>query len=371
MTSNSNGPVACSEAARSSAIDEHGLVEWCGEGRFDSIVAYLSRLCEAPVSLVSLVESDRQRFLAKVGIDAEETPRSVSFCAHAMRGTAIMVVPDATQDRRFQDNPLVTGAPHIRFYAGAPLVTREGVPLGALCVIDDKPRPGLSALQEEALYVMASAVMAIIDARRESEQRLLVTRELSHRIKNLFTLVGGLIHFSADSHGNVPREDLSRRVTALGHAHALIHHDGLTQDDVEGIDATELIETLVAPYRYADGGRLHIDAPALMLPGSMVTPFALIFHEFATNAAKYGALSSADGTVSVDITDKDGHIEILWRERGGPALDPKLDRSEGFGTTLIERTVVRQLRASLDRDWQPEGLTIRLRLPSPAIAIAA
>lgn len=95
-----------------------------------------------------------------------ETPRETSFCAFAMLGDEIMEVPDARHDPRFSHNVLVTGAPHIRFYAGAPLVDRGGVPLGALCIIDDKPRSALTALQRQGLVVLADAVKAVFDLHR-------------------------------------------------------------------------------------------------------------------------------------------------------------------------------------------------------------
>lgn len=115
-----------SEPERARELASFGLDQWDGDARFDAIVDLLRNLCDVPIALVSLVESERQRFLGRAGLDATETPRSVSFCAHAMLLPEIMVVPDATRDPRFSDNPLVTGDPGIRFYAGAPLVSRSG-----------------------------------------------------------------------------------------------------------------------------------------------------------------------------------------------------------------------------------------------------
>lgn len=106
------------------------LAELVGSAELTRITDFASALCEAPISLVSIVEAQRQWFPARTGLDVSETPRETSFCAHAMRGTDIMIVPDATRDTRFVDNPLVTGAPHIRFYAGAPLVADDGVQIG-------------------------------------------------------------------------------------------------------------------------------------------------------------------------------------------------------------------------------------------------
>mgnify|MGYP004448403075 FL=1 len=137
-----------------------------GFRHLDEITAFASTLCDAPIALVSIVEEARQRFLARTGLDAEETPRDVSFCALAMLGDDIFVVPDACGDPRFADNALVTGPPHIRFYAGAPLIDSAGVPLGALCVIDTQPRADLTPLQRQGLTLLARQVMVELEGRR-------------------------------------------------------------------------------------------------------------------------------------------------------------------------------------------------------------
>jgi PAS domain S-box-containing protein len=139
---------------------------------FDDIVALAARICEAPTALISLVDTDVQWFKARVGLDATETGRDVSFCDHAMREHEVMVVPDATLDPRFADNALVTGELGIRFYAGAPLVGSEGFPIGSLCVIDYRPRPeGLTDLQTQTLTVLARQVISQLELRRALAQR--------------------------------------------------------------------------------------------------------------------------------------------------------------------------------------------------------
>lgn len=124
------------------------------------ITDFAAALCDAPIALVTLVEEHRQSFLVRTGLDVTQTPRETSFCQYAMLHDTIMTVPDATADPRFAVNPLVTGEMGIRFYAGAPLVTDRGVPLGALCIIARTARPhGLSALQQQGLLVLADDVM--------------------------------------------------------------------------------------------------------------------------------------------------------------------------------------------------------------------
>ncbi len=140
------------EAERLAALYELLILDTPPEERFDKVVAFAANEFDAPIVLVSLIDKDRQWFKANHGLDACETGRDISFCGHAILQPEIMVVPDALADERFADNPLVTGYPHIRFYAGAPLAMPSGHRIGTLCVIDSKPRQ----FDAVALAIMAS-----------------------------------------------------------------------------------------------------------------------------------------------------------------------------------------------------------------------
>ena len=133
-------PIPPDEAGRQDALDRTGLVSPAGNADLQDIVELAATICDVPIALVSLVDHGRQFFKAKVGLDAQETPRDISFCGHAILGTEPFIVPDAAADDRFADNPLVTGSPHIRFYAGVPLVVDDQHAVGTLCVIDTRPR---------------------------------------------------------------------------------------------------------------------------------------------------------------------------------------------------------------------------------------
>lgn len=159
------------EGTRAEALARYDIAALRDTIALRRITDFAAALCGAPIALVSLVEERRQTFIARTGLDAAETPRETSFCQHAMLEDDIMVVPDATVDPRFAANPLVTGAPHIRFYAGVPLVAEDGVPLGSLCVIDATPRAGLTALQRQGLTILADDVMARLNATRERARR--------------------------------------------------------------------------------------------------------------------------------------------------------------------------------------------------------
>ena len=159
------------EADRLAALQSYGVLHTAPEAGFDELTGLAAKICEVPTALISLVDKDIQWFKARVGLDVPETPRNVSFCDHAMREHDVMVVPDATVDPRFSDNALVTGEPHIRFYAGAPLVSTGGFPLGSLCVIDYRARSdGLTPLQSRTLRVLANQVVAQLELRKSLAQ---------------------------------------------------------------------------------------------------------------------------------------------------------------------------------------------------------
>lgn len=138
------------ESARLEALRGYGILDTPPEALYEEIAKLAAHVCGVPVSAISLIDEDRQWFKAIFGMDAEESPRDDAFCAHTILEDDVMVVEDATTDRRFADNPFVLSDPRIRFYAGAPLVTSEGHALGALCVIDTQPRQ-LSPEQVDAL----------------------------------------------------------------------------------------------------------------------------------------------------------------------------------------------------------------------------
>jgi PAS domain S-box-containing protein len=159
------------EKERLDALRAYRILDSGTEASFQRIAQTASRIFGTPMSFLSLVDEDRQWFKACVGSDARETSREVSFCARALGSDEVMVVPDATLDPRFAANPLVTGDPHIRFYAGAPLVTPNGHRLGTLCVIDTAPRPGFDAEERRTLTELAALVMDLLEMRRASLER--------------------------------------------------------------------------------------------------------------------------------------------------------------------------------------------------------
>lgn len=153
------------EDARLAALRALDLLDTAPEREFDDIVEIARALFGVPIALVSLVDAHRQWFKARAGLDASETPRDVSFCGHAIHREAPLIVPDAAQDPRFHDNPLVTGGPQIRFYAGAPLRLPGGHLIGTLCVIAPDPREDFGARETELLARCARLTLDAIALR--------------------------------------------------------------------------------------------------------------------------------------------------------------------------------------------------------------
>jgi GAF domain-containing protein len=159
-------PPSIDENARVAALHAYSILDTLPEQIFEDVTALASLICGTPISLVSLVDADRQWFKSAVGLPGRETPRAQSFCAHTLGTGTTLIVGDARQDARFMDNPSVVGEPGVRFYAGAPIIERGGHVLGTVCVIDTVPRT-ISPIQTAALEALARHTMALIEMRRE------------------------------------------------------------------------------------------------------------------------------------------------------------------------------------------------------------
>jgi len=159
-------PIPADELLRLRDLERHAAIGLASDPHFERLVGLAASLFDAPMVAISLVDADRQWFLASRGLAVCETPRSSAFCAHAIAADGVMVVPDALQDERFRSNPLVLGPPHIRFYAGAPLRSPDGHNLGTLCVLDHRPRPPLEPRQRQWLQALADQVMRELELRR-------------------------------------------------------------------------------------------------------------------------------------------------------------------------------------------------------------
>lgn len=178
-------PLPENELQRLSELYEYNLLDTLAEKDYDDITQIAAEICDVPISLISLIDHNRQWFKSRVGVELNETSRDVSFCAHAiLKPNEIFVVEDSSKDDRFFDNPFVTGAPNVGFYAGVPLVTESGNALGSLCVIDTKPNH-LTRDQEYTLKALARQVVAYLEIRKKTRQLALQKASLERLSEDL------------------------------------------------------------------------------------------------------------------------------------------------------------------------------------------
>jgi GAF domain-containing protein len=163
-------------------LRDYRILDTASEQVYDDIARLAAYICRVPIAMISLVDESRQWFKSRLGLLEQETPREISFCAHTILAPKPLIVPDALDDARFADSPLVSEEPHIRFYAGFPLVNPDGAAIGTLCAVDRKPRR-ISGAQQQAMEALARQVMALLELRR-------VSARLANALEQVKTLRG-------------------------------------------------------------------------------------------------------------------------------------------------------------------------------------
>jgi two-component sensor histidine kinase len=366
------------ESDRLAALRSYRILDTSPEPAFDDLVQLAARACQAPIALISLIDERRQWFKAEVGLGVRETALDRSICLTATLQPGLTIVPDLTEDPRFARNPLVTGEPHLRFYAGAVLKTPEGVPLGALCVLDCMPRD-LTEEQASTLTMLARQVMSQLELRRaiaERDERLeasqqieqrqtLLVRELHHRVKNTLATVQALVGATGRSSGSFKEfyHSFSNRIVSLAKTHNLLTEDYWQTASLRVIALNEL-----KPFAESRQPRFMLIGPSVELSADLAVPVGMALHELTTNAVRYGALSVPTGYVRVQWT-LDEHegvrkLHLEWREFGGPQV--KEPQHRGFGSTLLQRVLPMQCKAEVEVHYASDGL--RFRMEAPLIA---
>ena len=380
------------EADRLRAVKRYDILDSEDEGIFDEITAVAADFFDAPVSLISLLDEDRQWFKSHHGTEMSETPREMAICGHAILNKDVLVVADATKDARTADNPLVTGDPSIRFYAGAPLVTTDGYRLGTLCVIDDKARTKATPHQIEALKRLARLVTYELDLRLAHRQRLEQLSIISHELRSPLNAILGFSDVMREEvfgpMGN-PRyrayvEDIHR---SGRHLLSLVNdlldvgklQSGKFELHEEIVDLAEVIAEVADRARHdaqKRGVSITTEAPASLRINADRRAMVQILTNLVSNAVKF---SNPNGGVTIRLTMADD-IVIDVSDQGIGVSPEDLPRifdsftqgAHSRGGTGLGLSIVKQLAelhgGTAAAESEPGvGATMTIRLPKSRI----
>jgi two-component sensor histidine kinase len=364
------------EAQRLAALRAYDILDTPREEEFDDIVRVVSAICQTPISVINLIDEGRQWFKAEVGLGVRETPLPASICAHAILQPGLFVVPDTLHDKRFSDNPLVTGHPHLRFYAGALLETSEGLPLGTICVLDYTPRE-LDENQQALLRLMAKQIMKLFELRRINvveqnarrkaellvEENITLAREGDHRVMNSLQLVSSVLGLqsrtASTQEAKVQIEAAQRRVHAIATIHKQLHLTGSLEDIEIGSFLRRLCDSLkeTAP---ASVTAINVKAECVMLKSALASTLGLVTAELVANAFKHAYSDQRHGTIEVEFVHRSTGWMLSVADQG-PGLPPDFDIAAGQGVGMkVIVALVRRLDARLTFETSSSLTTFRI-----------
>ncbi|MFW2588439.1 GAF domain-containing protein [Sagittula sp. SSi028] len=366
--------IKLTDPGRLDALRNSGLLDGGEDSAHARSVRLASRILRAPVSLVSYVDDKRQHFRGQIGMcgpAAEDcgTPLTHSFCQYVASSGRPLMVSDSRKDPVLADNGAVDDL-NVIAYLGVPVRDPMGTVLGSFCVIDSEPRDW-TADDLDALKDLVAMLEAELALRHTVSERDVVMQEMNHRVRNLFSLINGMVRLDRRTAKTVDElaDGIATRLSALNTAHSMIVPVVQAQGRVtgEGTHLQPLVEKLLAPY--SGGAILEIAGPSVDIGAKAAIYLTLTLHELATNAAKYGALSVEGGTLSVTWEIADEKLNLNWVETGQSWGDFTETKGTGFGSKLLTIAVEGQLRGAIITDVTPMQFSHRLSLPLEHLAL--
>jgi len=393
-------PIPQDDAERIAALRRYCVLDTLAEPAFDRLTKIAQHLLDTPTVLVSLIDSDRQWFKSRIGLDATETPRNISFCGHAIFHRQLLVVPNALHDPRFADNPLVVGPPGIRFYIGAPLITADGFALGTLCAIAYSPRPIPTEKQIGLLRSLADAVVDALELRAQLAERERLERlknefvsTVSHELRTPLTSIAGMLELlDAEVVGALPTDAKEMVNVAYNNSQRLIRlindildiekiESGRMPFDLAPLPLAPLIEKAVAETQsFAQGFGVRVatqfrieDAIALVDPDR----FIQVLTNLISNATKFSpraetvlvTLNRSGDRLRISVADRGPGIPEVFRSRmfekfaQADGSDSRRLAGTGLGLAIVKE-IVEHLDGTVDFDTElGGGTTFHINLP--------
>jgi two-component sensor histidine kinase len=329
------------QAERLAALRSYDILDTPREADFDDIVLLVSKICRTPISVVNLIDSDRQWFKAEVGLGVRETPLETSICAHILLDQDFTIIEDTHTDPRTADNELCMPVDGLRFYAGALLKAENGLPIGTLCVLDNKPRT-LDADQRLALQVFAHRVMRELDLRRAVRAHTILRDEMDHRVKNSLMSVSSTVRvYKAEAKrtgdADAAFDAIQRQLDAV----AAVHYAIYRSDAIERLDLGEYMRALGGHLQSSlpQSVSVSVSAPELAVPSNIAATIGLIANEFAANTIKHGQLRPAGSAIRYALTFDAGALVLVCTNDVPEQTSVLAKNSESIGARLMQASV--------------------------------
>jgi len=342
---------------RLKTLHSYNVLDTEAEADFDDIVELASKICDTPVSLISLVDEERQWFKARVGFEPHETALDQSVCSHAILSDDFTEISDMGADARTVDNPLFVGDPRVKFYAGANLVAPNGQPIGTLCVLDTKPRT-LTEFQRQALQTLSRHVMMQLELRKKIRIEEALRAEMDHRVKNSFQTIASLLRMATRKVDDPDAKDVLALVERRFGAVASLHGELMARDGAEAVQAVSFLEQLgkllaagapenVTVTTLADDGELQV---------KQASAIGMIVSEFVANSIKHAFPKDHAGEVTLSLRHEgDGNWLLDCRDNGGGHGGAVSGAdSSGLGKMLMA-SAAEQLNGELTTEFTPDG----------------
>ncbi|SDH06927.1 sensor histidine kinase [Pelagibacterium luteolum] len=349
------------QAERLQALYSYEVLDTDREKDFDDIVELASAICGTAISVVNLIDVDRQWFKAETGLGVRETPLATSICSHAILESRFVEIHDTLADPRMQDNPLCTGEPGLRFYAGAQLLTQDGLPLGTLCVLDYEPK-SLTPLQRDTLRVLARQVMAQLEMRKALRATTLLRQEVDHRVKNSLQSLSAYVRLQARG---AKSDDTRDALAATGNrisAVATLHEQLYLADAGPTVALDRYVASLCD--HLLTGAPENVTLDVAVVPVTVGSRQAVavgtLINEFVTNSYKHAFPDGKGGSVSIAITrGADGLVHVTCRDDGVGLGENADTRSGGLGMQ-IARVICAELQCDLVFEPGEQGVVLKI-----------
>ncbi|MFQ1701005.1 sensor histidine kinase [Loktanella agnita] len=354
---------------RMAILQGYDVLDSEAESEFDDIVALASEICNAPISIISLIDHDRQWFKAKTGLADGETPLEESICAHGILEEGIFEIHDTHEDPRTADNPLVMRDPNFRFYAGAQLIAAGDQPIGMLCVIDSKPRM-LTDFQRKALRVLSQQVVTQLELRKRLRAEHTLRAEMDHRVKNSLQTLSSMVRMAGSSVKDEKALDALKLINRHIESVSALHRELMVQQGRDLVSVGPYLKRVCELLQDAAPGNVLLDTEVtnVDISARLASALGMVVCEFVANALKHGFPDDDFAGRIMTRLDQDGDmLTLTCTDNGVGVLASRKNGADdtGMGKMLMD-AATEQLRGTMTQDSSPAGTTLRVTFPAAA-----